>query len=136
MEKILQWQVSFFVQTLRKIGNEYEVLNLVTIDKSRGVVLISLAILIQLIALVSVVLKFNDYFVFFYWACLIISMIAVFLILNGKTILLFPIFLSRRERRKLKSIGMKVENALVLQPEVLSEIMLHDDGAGQGIFKM
>jgi len=31
------------------------------------VVLISLAILIQLIALVSVVLKFNDYFVFFYW---------------------------------------------------------------------
>jgi len=26
--------------------------------------------------------------------------------------------LSRRERRKLKSIGMKVENALVLQPEV------------------
>jgi len=36
MEKILQWQVSFFVQTLRKIGNEYEVLNLVTIDKSRG----------------------------------------------------------------------------------------------------
>jgi len=98
MEKILQWQVSFFVQTLRKIGNEYEVLNLVTIDKSRAeslmwsriksivkflyhrVVLISLAILIQLIALVSVVLKFNDYFVFFYWACLIISMIAVFLI--------------------------------------------------------
>jgi len=36
MEKILQWQVSFFVQTLRKIGNEYEVLNLVTIDKSRA----------------------------------------------------------------------------------------------------
>jgi len=32
---------------------------------------------------------------------------------------------------------MKVENALVLQPEVLSEIMLHDDARpfSQGIFK-
>lgn len=116
------------------------------------VVLISLAIVIQLVVLISVILRFNDYFVFFYWASLIISVVEVFWIVNGKSnpsykiawiipILLFPIFgglfyiffggkkLSRYEKKKLRSIGLKMENALVPQPLVLSEIMLHDDGA-------
>ncbi|GAE87121.1 cardiolipin synthetase [Acetivibrio straminisolvens JCM 21531] len=81
------------------------------------------------------------------------SVVAVFWIVNGKSnpsykiawiipILLFPIFgglfyifffggkkLSRYEKEKLRSIGFKVKNALVPDPMVLSEIMLHDDGA-------
>ena len=56
-------------------------------------------------------------------------------------ILLFPIFgglfyiffggkkMSKREKKKLMAIGLKIQNALVPQPLVLEEIMLHDKGA-------
>jgi len=64
-------------------------------------------------------MDYSDTFVSYFWRI-------VLYFFGGKK-------LSRRERRKLKSIGMKVENALVLQPEVLSEIMLHDDGAGRSV---
>ncbi len=116
------------------------------------VVLISLAIAIQLAVLIAVILRFNDYFVIFYWGSIIVSVLTVLWILNDKSnpsykiawiipILLFPIFgglfyiffggkkMSKREKKKLMAIGLKIQNALVPQPLVLEEIMLHDKGA-------
>lgn len=67
------------------------------------VVLISIAIVIQLAVLIAVILRFNNYFVLFYWGSIFISIFTVFWILNDKInpsykiawiipILLFPIF--------------------------------------------
>jgi cardiolipin synthase len=116
------------------------------------VVLISIAIVIQLAVLIAVIIRFNNYFVFFYWGSIFVSLFTVFWILNDKSnpsykiawiipILLFPIFgglfyiffggkkLSKCEKKKLKSIGLKIQNALVPNPHVLEKMMLYDTGA-------
>ena len=116
------------------------------------VVLISIAIVIQLAVLIAVILRFNNYFVLFYWGSIFISIFTVFWILNDKInpsykiawiipILLFPIFgglfyiffggnkMSKREKKKLKAIGLKIQNALAPQPLILEDMMLHDKGA-------
>lgn len=37
--------------------------------------------------------------------------------------------MSKREKKKLKAIGLKIQNALAPQPLILEDMMLHDKGA-------
>lgn len=66
-------------------------------------VVVALSIILQAIILVVAVRKFNDYFVAFYWICMIISLIAVLRIVGNKSdpaykiawiipIMAFPVF--------------------------------------------
>lgn len=94
-------------------------------------VLVAFALLIQILALVIVIIKFNDLFIYFYAICVLLSLIAVLYIINKKTnpsykmawiipILLFPIFgglfyllfggnkLSKRYRKKMQAIKSKM----------------------------
>lgn len=118
------------------------------------VALIFIAIALQLIVLIGVIIKFNDYFAFFYGASLLLSLVAVFLIVNTKTnpvyklawvipILMFPIFgglfyiffgrsrLNKRTKRKMKFIGDKTKEALVSVPQqfIVDEIKLQNENA-------
>jgi len=108
------------------------------------VVIVALCILVQLIVLVGMVLWFNDYFVYFYSFCLLLSGVSVMGILSGKSnpvyklawtipILIFPIFgglfylmfghnrESRRERGKMARITRRLQEveASPLPPERL-----------------
>ena len=67
------------------------------------VFIISLTLMLQLIVLIAVILRFNEYFAFFYGASIFLSIIALLWIINDKSnpaykigwiipILLFPIF--------------------------------------------
>ncbi len=70
----------------------------------RRIVLISVAIILQLVVLIGIISKFSQYFVYFYWISLFISIAAVLWIINDYRsnpsykiawiipILLFPIF--------------------------------------------
>jgi len=116
------------------------------------VVLFGLAILIQLFALVLVIWKFSSFFVFFYGICAVASLIAVLVILNGKSnptyklawivpILVFPIFgglfylmfggskSSRRNKRKMTIIGQKMSDTLSQDHMVMSQLCLYDPKA-------
>ena len=109
-----------------------------------------LAMLAQLFVLVSVLMKFYDYFAFFYVGSIILSIVVIFIILNNKSnpvykiawiilILLFPIFggifyiffgankLSKRERLRMKSIEDKTKEALKPKPLILEEMKLHNE---------
>lgn len=67
------------------------------------VVLVALALLFQISIIVVMILKFNNYFVYFYVICILISILVSLYVLNSKInpsykmawiipILLFPIF--------------------------------------------
>lgn len=93
--------------------------------------LVGIPILIQVFALVLVIWKFSNFFVYFYAICTLLSVVALLRILSGKVnpaykiawivpIMLFPIFgglfyllfggkkLSKRSRRKMKAIQEKM----------------------------
>lgn len=118
----------------------------------RRVVLVIVALAWQLGILISVILKFNNYFVHFYWVSILVSIIAVLWIINDRSnptykiawiipILLFPIFgglfyiffggkkLSKREKRKMKAMSAKVFKVLKPQKAVLNEIIEHSEEA-------
>lgn len=99
------------------------------------VVLTGAAILAQVFAIVIVVWKFSNYFVYFYAACALLSLSAVLWIINGRSnpayklawiipIMLFPIFgglfylmfggnkSSIRSIRKMQEISSKMREAL------------------------
>ncbi|MFW5982033.1 MAG: cardiolipin synthase [Halanaerobiaceae bacterium] len=114
------------------------------------ITLLLFAILIQLLVLISVISFFNDYFVFFYWISILISIIAVLAIVNNHinpayklawiiVILVFPIFgglfyiffggkkLSKRAKNKLKSIDDKIKRSLPPRESILKEIRLENE---------
>ncbi|KGK85455.1 hypothetical protein DP73_18285 [Desulfosporosinus sp. HMP52] len=93
--------------------------------------LVGIPILIQVFALVLVIWKFSNFFVYFYAICTLLSVVALLRILSGKVnpaykiawivpIMLFPIFgglfyllfggkkLSKRSREKMKAIQEKM----------------------------
>ncbi|MBP1760462.1 MAG: hypothetical protein H6Q64_4 [Firmicutes bacterium] len=116
------------------------------------VFLFGLAIFIQLFALALVIWKFSSYFVLFYSICAVASLIAVLVILNGRSnpayklawvvpILVFPIFgglfylmfggskSSKRNKRKMFVIGQKMDDTLTQDKMVLSQLCLYDPKA-------
>jgi len=119
---------------------------------SHRVAFIFLPMILQLVFLVAVIERFNEYFVFFYGGSVFLSLIAVLWIINNKDnpaykiawiipILLFPIFgglfylifggnkLSRRIKQKMKFITEKTRAVLAPQEDILNEIRLQDEGA-------
>lgn len=109
------------------------------------IIFLFVSILVQLLVLIAIILKFNEYFVFFYGASILISMVAVLGIINNHInpaykiawiipILLFPILggafyiffggkkLGKGARDKMISIENKTRKALVSQESVLEEI--------------
>jgi len=109
-----------------------------------------LAVLIQIFVLLSVIIKFYDYFAYFYGASILISIVVILLILNNKSnpvykiawiipILVFPIFgglfyvflgankLSKRMRLRMKSIVDKTKAALKPKPHILDEMKAYNE---------
>jgi cardiolipin synthase len=99
-------------------------------------ILIALSIILQLITLISVIIQFNDYFIFFYSGSIFLSIAALIWIINSNSnpaykigwiipILLFPIFgglfyvffgrkkLSKRKKDRMQAIQNKTKNALL-----------------------
>ena len=119
------------------------------------VFIISLTLMLQLIVLIAVILRFNEYFAFFYGASIFLSIIALLWIINDKSnpaykigwiipILLFPIFgglfyiffgrnkLNKRQRKKMKYIADKTQRTLLPNENILEEIKaLSEDAAIQ-----
>ncbi len=100
------------------------------------VAFVFIALTIQVLAIIGVILKFNNYFVYFYALSLLLSMVEVLWIINKQInpvyktvwiipILLFPIFgglfylffngnrLRNRQKLKMKSVDEKMRTVLV-----------------------
>lgn len=113
---------------------------------------VSLIILIQLLVLIGVVLKFSDYFIYFYGISILISIVSVLLIINSKSnpaykiawmipILLFPILggllyvffgrnkLSKKEKARMKCIEDKMRQALSPHELILDEVKFENEDA-------
>lgn len=116
-------------------------------------VLVGAAILIQIVALVLVIWRFTNYFVYFYTICMFISLLTVLWIVNGKgnhayklawiiPIMAFPIFgglfylmfggnkSSRRNRRKMQEIAEHMQSSLVQDLEVMRSLQRESRSAG------
>lgn len=116
------------------------------------IVLVALSMLIQIGALVIVIWRFNEYFVYFYAFCVLLSLSVVLWIINSKSnpsykiawivpILLVPIFggiffllfgnnrLSRRERKKMAGIRERVNSALSEEWSIVNIIAAEDQNA-------
>lgn len=116
------------------------------------VFLFGLAIFIQLLALIMVIWKFSNYFVFFYAVLALASLVAVLAILNGRSnptykiawivpILVFPIFgglfylmfggskSSKRNKRKMQIIGDKMRATLSQEQTVMNRLRLNSSKA-------
>ncbi len=106
--------------------------------------LVAFFLLVQVTVLLVMILRFNDYFVYFYWICISGSMIAVLRIVGNKSnpaykiawiipILTFPVFgglfyllfggnrLSKKTRQKM--IGMSQQMESILAPDYKAEIL-------------
>ncbi|WP_026477203.1 cardiolipin synthase [Alkaliphilus transvaalensis] len=115
-------------------------------------IFVAVAILLQLFVLIAVILRFNNYFVFFYGGSIVISIVAVLGIINNQMnpayklawiipILLFPIFgglfylffggrkLSRRAKEKMRSIGEKTRKELPIKDDLIEEIKAKNETA-------
>ncbi|KHD36771.1 hypothetical protein NL50_09655 [Clostridium acetobutylicum] len=108
--------------------------------------------LIQLFVLIFVIIKFNEYFVFFYGISIVVSIIAVLYILYNNSnpaykivwiipILVFPLFgglfylffggskLSRRTRKKMECILAKSRAVLIKGEAIINEIRNNNETA-------
>lgn len=108
-------------------------------------VLVGFALVLQVAALIVILLKFQSYFVYFYGFCVLLSLIIVLRIINGRSnpgykiawivpILLVPIFgvlfylmfggnrLSPRVKRKMQRIQQRLDDALRQDPPVLPAV--------------
>lgn len=113
------------------------------------VVIIGVLILLQLMVLLVMILKFNEYFVYFYAVCIVISIGAVLYILNSKSnpaykiawiipILIVPLFggllylvfggnhLSSREVKKMEKLGESYKVVLDTQTDALQKLEAED----------
>lgn len=116
------------------------------------VTLVGAPILLQIFALVMVIWRFSNYFVYFYAICTLLSVVALLRILSGKTnpaykiawiipIMLFPIFgglfylmfggnkLSKRSKKKMSAIQEKMTESHGQNKEIVQEIQLRDISA-------
>lgn len=114
--------------------------------------LVGAAILAQAFALLIVIWRFTNYFIYFYTICAVLSLFAVFWILNGRSypayklawiipIMVFPIFggafylmlggnkSSKRNKQKMQEIARKMEDSLVQDPVTMNNLELHSRGA-------
>lgn len=119
---------------------------------SSRVVLFGIPILLQAFALVTVIWKFSNFFIYFYGICTLLSVVAVLKVLTGKSnptykiawiipIMLFPIFggliyllfggnkSSKRTKRKMHEIQEKMIQLLGQNEGVSQEIQLQDRSA-------
>lgn len=115
-------------------------------------VLVSAAIMVQIVTLIIVIWRFSNYFVYFYAVCTLLSLLTVLWIVNGKgnhayklawiiPIMAFPIFgglfylmfggnkSSRRNRRKMKDIGDKMHSSLTQCNDVIGLLEEEDRSA-------
>lgn len=113
------------------------------------VVFIALLLLLQIFALVTIIWRFSNYFIYFYIICTFLSIIALLYILNSKTdpaykiawvipILLFPIFgglfyllfgrnkLSKRKKREMHAVNEKMTQLLVQNEVTLQSLEAQD----------
>ena len=109
------------------------------------VVLVGLAILVQVLLLILMVVKFQEYFVYFYAMCTVLSMAVVLIIVNGNSnpgykiawlipVLLVPVFgglfyvifggnrLRKPVKRKMSKVEEKMRLALPPQEGMLEEL--------------
>jgi Phosphatidylserine/phosphatidylglycerophosphate/cardiolipin synthases and related enzymes len=116
------------------------------------VFLIFIALILQLLILIGVIIKFNERFTVFYGSSILVSTVAVLWIINNRsnpaykiawiiTALVLPVFgglfyiffggnkLSKRVKKKMKSIGDKTREALRPQPIILTEIISNNEVA-------
>ncbi len=115
-------------------------------------VLVGAAISIQAFALVIVIWRFSNYFIYFYAISALLSVLAVLWIIHGKSypsyklawivpIMLFPIFgglfymilggdkSSKRNKRKMQEIGRQMKEYLVQEQQTLRYLEQEDRGA-------
>ncbi len=116
------------------------------------VVIVGLSIVIQAVILLGMILKFNDYFVYFYGVCVLLSLFAVVWIISDRShpaykiawiipIMTFPVFggllflmfggngLSKNERKKMYHIEEITKGAFLHQEEALRELSEIDETA-------
>ncbi len=116
------------------------------------VFLVGIPIMIQIFALLTVISRFSNYFIYFYAICTLLSVVALLRILSGKTnpaykigwiipIMLFPIFgglvylmfgdykLGKRSKRKMHAIQERMNEALSQNETVIQRIQLRDINA-------
>lgn len=116
------------------------------------VVLVALALALQAGLLVLMLVKLNEYFVYFYAICIALSLAAVLKIVNGDSnpgykiawiipILLVPVFgvlfyiilggkrLSRQTKAKMRHVEVKMRQELPPQEGLLDEIRLQNEDA-------
>ena len=111
-----------------------------------------LTLAIQIFIIIIGILQFKDYFSYYYIISLIIGVILVIYILNGKSnpsykiawivpILLLPIFggtfyllygghkLSKREKKKMKNQNIKMKTSLIQDDNVLNHLQKESEYA-------
>lgn len=115
-------------------------------------VFFGIAITAQLLILIAIITRFNEYFVLFYSISILISILALIWIINDNynpvykiawiiPILLFPIFgglfylffagnrLSNRRKQKMISIAENARNALMMDSIIVNEIQSQNETA-------
>lgn len=113
-------------------------------------VFIGFIILVQAIVLVNIILKFNEWFIYFYGISTFISLFVVLWIVNNRSnpsykiawmipIFLFPIFgglfylmfggtrLTKRERKRMEKIGTSIVSTMLSIPETVSNELREKD---------
>ncbi|NLT95822.1 MAG: cardiolipin synthase [Clostridia bacterium] len=116
------------------------------------VALIIIAIILQLLVLLGAIIRFNQYIAYFYGGSLLLSIVAVFWVVNSRSnpvyklawvipILLFPIFgslfyiffgrnkLNRRTKRQMKFITEKSQEVLEPKPRIIDEMAGFNENA-------
>ncbi|HHU32659.1 MAG TPA: cardiolipin synthase [Clostridia bacterium] len=127
-------------------------MNLIKKFFSHRVAFIFVPMILQLAFLISIIKRFNEYFVFFYGASVLLSLVVVLWIINNRDkpaykiawiipILLFPIFgglfylifggdkLGKNLKKKMKLVVDKTKEVLEPRDDILEEIGLQDQCA-------
>lgn len=116
------------------------------------IALIIVAMTLQLLVLIGVIIRFNEYFAYFYGGSLVLSAAAVIWVVNSRSnpvyklawvipILLFPIFgglfyiffgrnkLNKRTKGHMRFIGEKSREVLEPRPNIIEEMAGYNESA-------